>query len=87
MEISVHATLPMIKAASPLLLLLSLLAAVSPLAAQTNPGDVEMASGEAFRRQAATVELRQKLVQAESAWQRKDLVSANRLFEQCYART
>ena len=73
----------MIKAASPLLFLLSFLAAVSPLGAQTNPGDVGLASGEGFRRQAATIELRQKLVQAEGAQQRKDLVSAARLYEQC----
>ncbi len=56
---------------------------------QTSPNvsDTERAVREAVRRQARTVELRQKIQEAQRAEQRNDLATAAKLYEACYELT
>ena len=57
--------------------------------AQTAPAltDPELAVREAVRRQAYTIELRQKLEEARRAEQKKDLITASKLYEACHELT
>ncbi|EEF61499.1 type II and III secretion system protein [Pedosphaera parvula] len=75
----------MIKAALRLFGLVFLLVAAISVRAQTvSPDASTAASEEAVRRAADTRSLRQDLVLAQSAQQRKDYVQAARLYEHCY---
>src|SRR6185503_11207614 len=60
---------------------LILLSAGSGLA-QTTP--TQQAAEEGIRREARTIELRQKMVQADAAWQRGDVETASKLYQTCY---
>lgn len=73
----------MIKTSS-LRLCFALLAA-SALAAPAQPAATDTAINEAVYRQANTIILRQKLVEAQSAVERKDLAGAAKLYEDAYA--
>src|SRR5258708_32427418 len=74
----------MTKAASSVYVLIFLLAASAPLRAQTDAADVSRATEEAVRRQAWMKQLRETLAQAQGAVARRDLVSARKLYGDCY---
>ncbi|MGA8493828.1 MAG: hypothetical protein WB711_25640, partial [Terriglobales bacterium] len=74
----------MTKAVSVPLGFILILAGAFMLPAQTN-SPADMAVSEAVLRQANTVVLRQKLVQAQDAAAHNDLVVASRLYEDAYA--
>jgi general secretion pathway protein D len=74
----------MIKAALRLSGLVFLLAATGSVRAQTVPVDANIASEEAVRRAADTMQLRKKLVLAQAAQDRKDYPLAAKLYEDCY---
>ena len=73
----------MTKAAPLSLGLILLLAATAPMSAQTSPED--MAVNEAVLRQANTIILRQKLLDAKNTAGRGDLPGAAKLYEDAYA--
>src|SRR5208282_4145633 len=72
----------MTKAASLPIGLIFLLATAAVVRAQTPPANP--AVDVAIRRQADTILLRQKLIDAKAAWQRKDLHAAAKLYEDAY---
>jgi type II secretory pathway component GspD/PulD (secretin) len=74
----------MIKAALRLSGLVFLLVATLSATAQTVPADANIASEEAVRRAADTMQLRKKLVLAQAAQERKDYPLAAKLYEDCY---
>ena len=75
----------MTRAATLTLRFVLLLALTMPaLAQEVSSADTDAAVREAVRRQAFTVELRQKLGEAGLAEQRKDVVTASKLFESAY---
>ena len=73
----------MTKAAPLSLGLILLLAATAPMSAQTSPED--MAVNQAVLRQANTIILRQKLLDAKNTAGRGDLPGAAKLYEDAYA--
>lgn len=76
---------PMIRAAYLPLSLAIIITATLPLPAQvaTSGGDTEAAVHEAVRRQALTIELREKLGEAVQAEQRKDPMGAVKIYQHC----
>lgn len=78
----------MIRAAHSPLVFTVLLAIAAPAFAQEEPSGAPAAAvHEAVRRQAFTVELRQKLIEAGQAEQRQDLLAAGKLYQAAYALT
>ncbi len=75
----------MIRAANPQLVLTVLLAIAAPAFAQEDSANAPAAAvQEAVRRQASTVELRQKLIEAGQAEQHRELLAAAKLYQAAY---
>jgi len=82
---SLHANLPMTKAAPPLFCLIFVLAAVPALQAQNAavPPDTEKAIDEAVRRQDDLASLGRKMALAETARARRELNASVKQYEDC----